>query len=56
VLHLHAALGREGRAVVGCVRAGVRTWHVLEVVITEIAGSGARRVPDPATGFRLLVP
>ena len=56
VLHMHAALGREGRAAVGCVRAGVRTWHVLEVVITEIVGSGARRVPDPATGFRLLVP
>jgi predicted DNA-binding protein with PD1-like motif len=56
VLHMHAALGREGRAAVGCVRAGVRTWHVLEVVIAEIVGSTARRVPDAATGFRLLVP
>ena len=56
VLHMHAALGREGEAAVGCVRAGVRTWHVLEVVITELVGSCARRVPDPATGFRLLVP
>ena len=25
VLHMHAALGREGAAAVGCVRAGVKT-------------------------------
>jgi hypothetical protein len=38
------------------VRTGVRTWHVLEVVLTEIAGSTARRLPDATTGFKLLVP
>jgi predicted DNA-binding protein with PD1-like motif len=56
VLHLHAALGRERAAVAGCVRAGVKTWHVLEVVLTEIVGSSARRLPDAATGFKLLTP
>jgi len=56
VLHMHAALGRKGAASAGCVRAGVKTWHVLEVVLTEIVETGARRLPDTATGFKLLVP
>ena len=56
VLHMHAALGRNETATVGCVRTGVRTWHVLEVVLTELEGSRARRLPDATTGFKLLVP
>jgi predicted DNA-binding protein with PD1-like motif len=56
VLHMHAAMGRKDEASAGCVRAGVKTWHVLEVVLTEIVDSSARRLPDAATGFKLLVP
>ena len=36
--------------------AGVKVWHVLEVVLTELVGSTARRRPDSATGFELLEP
>ena len=53
-LHMHAAAGREGRATVGCTRAGVDVWLVGEVVLLEILGAQARRQPDPATGFQLL--
>ena len=55
-LHLHLAAGREGRTVTGCVRRGVRTWQVLEVVLTELVETTARRVPDPTLGFALLQP
>jgi predicted DNA-binding protein with PD1-like motif len=56
VLHMHIGCGRNGSAVVGCVRKGVKTWHVLEVVIWELTGTDATRVLDPATGFELLQP
>ncbi len=54
VLHMHAAAGREGRATVGCTRAGVDCWLVGEVVLLEIEGPDARREKDPVTGFQLL--
>jgi uncharacterized protein len=54
VLHMHAAAGREGRATVGCTRAGVDVWLVGEVVLLEIVGPAAQRRQDPETGFQLL--
>ncbi len=56
VLHLHLACGRNGETITGCVRTGVKVWHVLEVVITEITGCKAERQTDAATGFKLLQP
>lgn len=53
VLHMHAAIGREGNAAVGCVRAGVNVWLVGEVIILEILGSTGRRVKDK-NGLELL--
>ena len=56
VLHMHIACGREGSTVTGCVRRGVKGWHVMEVVLWELTGTGGKRVLDPATGFELLKP
>jgi predicted DNA-binding protein with PD1-like motif len=56
VLHLHIACGRKTAALAGCVRKGVRVWHVLEVVVIELVGTSAVRRHDPATGFDLLTP
>jgi predicted DNA-binding protein with PD1-like motif len=56
VLHLHMAGGRNGEAVAGCARAGVKVWHVVEVIIWELVGSTGRRVLDRTTGFELLIP
>ena len=56
VLHMHLACGRNEHTVTGCVRAGVKVWHVLEIIITELAGCTAKRCLDTATGFRLLRP
>ena len=55
LLHMHAAAGREGKATVGCTRAGVAVWLVGEVVLLEILGAdAAKRQKDSATGFQLL--
>jgi predicted DNA-binding protein with PD1-like motif len=53
-LHMHAALGRAGRTMTGCLRQGVSTWLVGEVIIYEILGTNAARVRDPESGFCLL--
>jgi predicted DNA-binding protein with PD1-like motif len=56
VLHMHIAGGRQDRAVTGCVRRGVKVWHILEVVLFELVDSSARRVLDNQLGFELLEP
>jgi len=56
ILHMHVACGRGDKAVTGCVRRGVRVWHVLEIVVTELVDCRAARVQDAATGFALLQP
>lgn len=53
-LHLHAALGRAGATLTGCLRQGVSTWLVGEVIIYEILGTNAKRIMDTKSGFRLL--
>ncbi len=55
-LHIHAALGRSGQTTTGCLRPGVSTWVVGEVIIYEITGARVARVRDPETGFSLLQP
>ncbi|MGA7678297.1 MAG: PPC domain-containing DNA-binding protein [Dehalococcoidia bacterium] len=53
-LHIHAALGRAGKTTTGCLRPGVTTWMVGEVIIFEILNTDATRVPDEKAGFELL--
>jgi len=54
MLHMHAACGREDQTVTGCIRAGIVTWQVLELLVVELTGLNMARIPDVATGFRLL--
>jgi predicted DNA-binding protein with PD1-like motif len=54
VLHIHAALGRAGSTLTGCLRPGVTTWLVGEVVLVEILGVDVARLIDKASGFELL--
>jgi predicted DNA-binding protein with PD1-like motif len=53
-LHIHAALGRSGKTTTGCLRPGVTTWLVGEVIILEIKGTDAVRLPDKRANFDLL--
>jgi predicted DNA-binding protein with PD1-like motif len=56
ILHMHAAVGREGKTTTGCVRKGVRIWQVLEVVVFELRNVDAVRKLNPELGFELLEP
>ncbi len=56
VLHIHAALGRAGRTMAGCLRHGVTTWLVGEVILYEILGADMLRIQDEQSGFELLEP
>lgn len=53
-LHIHAGLGRGDKPMVGCPRGGASVFLILEVTIIEITGIDAKRITDPATGFKLL--
>jgi predicted DNA-binding protein with PD1-like motif len=54
VVHMHAACGRGESSRVGCVRVGVDTWLVGEVVVIELVDCEAIRVRQNDTGFELL--
>ena len=54
ILHMHGALGRSGQTMTGCLRPGVKTWLVGEVILYEILGTDAMRVKDKKSGFALL--
>ena len=56
ILHMHIACGRKSSTATGCVRKGVKTWHILEVILFELLDSKASRVLDSTTGFELLQP
>ena len=55
-LHIHAALGRAGQTMTGCLRHGVATWLVGEVILYEILGADIARIKDKQSGFELLEP
>jgi predicted DNA-binding protein with PD1-like motif len=56
LLHMHMACGREGKATVGCIREGVKVWHVMEVIIQELLGTSAKRIVEEPLGLKLLRP
>ncbi len=56
ILHMHLACGRERSTITGCIREGVKVWHVMEAVLIELTNSTAIRKLDSTTDFKLLVP
>jgi predicted DNA-binding protein with PD1-like motif len=56
VLHMHMACGRKSSTITGCIREGVRVWHVMEVILFELADTTGIRTHDSETGFKLLQP
>ncbi|MBE9482546.1 MAG: DNA-binding protein [Chloroflexi bacterium] len=54
ILHIHAALGRSGKTTTGCLRPGVTTWMIGEVILYEILEANMVRVLSRKTGFELL--
>ncbi len=56
ILHMHLSCGSGDHTLTGCVRSGVKIWHVLEVVIYELLETTGKRIMEPSTGFAFLVP
>jgi len=53
-LHIHTAIGKGGKNIVGCPRGGAKTFLILEVTIIEIKDIRAGRKYDKKTGLKLL--
>ena len=56
MVHMHMACGRNEHTVTGCIRDGVKVWHIMEIVVIEIEGAKAVRILDKKLGFKLLEP
>lgn len=56
VLHMHMACGRKSSTITGCIREGVKVWHVMEVILFELVDTTGIRTHDSETGFKLLQP
>ncbi len=54
MLHMHAALGRAGNTVTGCIRPGIETWLIGEAIVYEITDAPVARLKDKKSGFELL--
>jgi predicted DNA-binding protein with PD1-like motif len=55
-LHMHVVGGRKDTTKTGCVRKGLKVWHVMEIILVELKSSKAMRKLDKNTGFELLEP
>ncbi len=56
MLHMHIACGREKNTITGCIRKGVITWNLLEIILIEINGLYSYRKFDKNLGFFTLQP
>jgi len=55
ILHMHIACGRMDQTTVGCIRTGVKVWHVMEAILFELIDNEASRKMEEI-GFKLLYP
>jgi len=54
LLHMHMACGRNTSTVTGCIRNGVKVWHIMEVILFELIDTTGIRILDSQLGFKLL--
>lgn len=54
-IHIHAALGRAEKTLIGCLREKSMTYLTIEVFILEITGDLAERAYDDALGIARMV-
>jgi predicted DNA-binding protein with PD1-like motif len=56
LLHMHMACGRRDSTVTGCIREGVKVWHIMEVIIFELLDTTAKRVLEAPLNLKFLQP
>ncbi|MBN2396745.1 MAG: DNA-binding protein [Deltaproteobacteria bacterium] len=54
VVHLHMACGRGDNTVTGCIRAGIKVWQIMEIVLFELTDTTGQRLFQPDLGFKVL--
>ncbi|MDI6686838.1 MAG: DNA-binding protein [Desulfobacterales bacterium] len=54
VLHMHMACGRKTSTITGCIRNGVKVWHIMEVILFELTETTGIRTFESRIGFKLL--
>ncbi len=55
-LHMHMACGRKTFTTTGCIRSGVKVWHIMEVILFELTETTGIRTFESQLGFKLLNP
>ncbi|HNQ50444.1 MAG TPA: DUF296 domain-containing protein [Candidatus Omnitrophota bacterium] len=53
-IHVHTAMGKKARTLIGCVRKASSVFLVVEAVVFELKGIGATKLLDPKTGVNML--
>ena len=53
-IHVHAAMGKKLKTLIGCVRKKSKVFLVIEAVVYELKGLKATKEIDPRTGLNLL--
>ena len=53
-IHIHSAMGKKQKTLIGCVRKDSKVFLVIEAVIFELKGIKATKDIDPKTGLNLL--
>lgn len=53
-IHIHSAMGKKKKALIGCVRGNSKVFLVLEAVVLELTGVKATKDIDHRTGLNLL--
>jgi len=53
-IHIHSAMGKKLKTLVGCIRGNSKVFLVIEAVLFELKGVKAIKSIDPRTGLNLL--
>lgn len=53
-IHIHTAMGKKSKTIVGCVRKDTSVFLVIEAVVFELKGVLATKEIDLKTGLNLL--
>lgn len=53
-IHVHTAMGKKLKTLIGCVRKKSKVFLVIEAVVYELKGVKSTKDIDPKTGLNLL--
>ncbi len=54
-IHLHTAMGKKNKFLVGCLRGDSKVFLVIEAIVFELKGIKTTKQIDPKTGLNMLM-